>query len=155
MSGSAMSELVLFIASIMVAGVVAGGLYAVTQDISSGISTQGNSLAQSLKTNFVIINDPDEIPLNSTSQSYIFYVRNIGEVSFPWENSSVVVMIDGNIVPPANLTFININNPSIKILRPYDVGAVEVPTAFVSSGYHKLTIVLSNGEKRSLKFYVG
>ncbi|NPA47340.1 MAG: flagellar protein G [Thermococci archaeon] len=155
MSGSAMSELVLFIASIMVAGVVAGGLYAVTQNVSSGISSQGHSLAQSLKTNFVIINDPDDIPLNSTSQSYIFYVRNIGEVSFPWEGSSVIVMIDGDIVPPSNLTFININDPSISILRPYDVGAVEVPTAFVPSGYHEITVVLPNGQKRSLKFHVG
>ncbi len=155
MSGSAMSELVLFIASIMVAGVVAGGLYAITQDISSGISAQGDSLAQSLKTNFVIINDPNDIPLNSTTQSYVFYVRNIGEISFPWENTSVVVMIDGDIIPPTNLTFININAPSLKTLRPYDVGALEVPEAFIPTGYHRITLVLSNGQKRSLKFYVG
>ncbi len=155
MSGSAMSELVLFIASVIVAGLVAGGLYEVTQSISSGISAQGTTLAQTLKTNFVIINDPSEIPLNSTSDSYMFYVRNIGETSFPWENSSVVVMIDGVIVPPANLTFINLNDPSVKILRPYDVGEIEVPAAFIPAGYHRITVVLSNGQKRSLKFYAG
>ena len=41
MASSVVSELVLFIVSLLVAGMVAGGLYVVTQDISGGILTKG------------------------------------------------------------------------------------------------------------------
>ncbi|WP_343232451.1 flagellar protein G [Thermococcus sp. 5-4] len=143
-----MSELVLFIVSLLVAGMVAGGLYVVTQDISGGILTKGQDVAESLRTNFEIINDPENIPVSGSS--YVFYIRNIGKDSFSFDPNSVVVMIDGSMIPPANLTF----DPS-GVLAPYEVGKIYVPTAFISSGYHKITVVIETGKRKSLVFEVG
>ncbi len=149
MASSVVSELVLFIVSLLVAGMVAGGLYVVTQDISSGILVKGQDVATSLRTNFEIINDPENIPVSGSS--YIFYVRNVGKDSFPFDPNSVIVMIDGAIIPPANLTF----DPT-GVLTPYDVGKIYVPTAFISSpGYHKITVVIETGKRKSLVFEVG
>jgi len=148
MASSVVSELVLFIVSLLVAGMVAGGLYVVTQDISGGILTKGQDVAESLRTNFEIINDPENIPVSGSS--YVFYIRNIGKDSFSFDPNSVVVMIDGSIIPPANLTF----DPS-GVLAPYEVGKIYVPTAFISSGYHKITVVIETGKRKSLVFEVG
>ncbi|ASJ04850.1 MULTISPECIES: flagellar protein G [Thermococcus] len=149
MASSVVSELVLFIVSLLVAGMVAGGLYVVTQDISGGIITKGQDVAESLRTNFEIINDPENIPVSGSS--YVFYIRNTGKDSFSFDPNSVVVMIDGSIIPPANLTF----DPS-GVLAPYEVGKIYVPTAFISSsGYHKITVVIETGKRKSLVFEVG
>ncbi|ASA77768.1 flagellar protein G [Thermococcus sp. 5-4] len=148
MASSVVSELVLFIVSLLVAGMVAGGLYVVTQDISGGILTKGQDVAESLRTNFEIINDPENIPVSGSS--YVFYIRNIGKDSFSFDPNSVVVMIDGSMIPPANLTF----DPS-GVLAPYEVGKIYVPTAFISSGYHKITVVIETGKRKSLVFEVG
>ncbi|NJE10644.1 flagellar protein G [Thermococcus sp. MAR1] len=148
MASSVVSELVLFIVSLLVAGMVAGGLYVVTQDISGGILTKGQDVAESLRTNFEIINDPENIPVSGSS--YVFYIRNIGKDSFTFDPNSVVVMIDGSMIPPANLTF----DPS-GVLVPYEVGKIYVPTAFISSGYHKITVVIETGKRKSLVFEVG
>ena len=105
-------------------------------------------MAESLRTNFEIINDPENIPVSGSS--YVFYIRNIGKDSFSFDPNSVVVMIDGSMIPPANLTF----DPS-DVLAPYEVGKIYVPTAFISSGYHKITVVIETGKRKSLVFEVG
>lgn len=152
MASSAATELVLFIASLLVAGMVAGGLYVVTQDVSNGITVRGKDLAYNLRVNFEIINDPENIPVSGGA--YIFYVKNTGEVPFMFDNTSVIVFIDGNMMPPANLTFANINNPGSNQLYPYDVGEIQVNTT-LSSGYHKIAVVISTGKRRSMIFRIG
>lgn len=152
MASSAVSELVLFIASLIIASIVAGGLYMVTQDISNGINVRGRDLAYNLRVNFEIINDPENIPVSGGA--YLFYVKNIGEVPFVFDNTSVVVFIDGNMIPPANLTFTNLDNSGSNQLYPYDVGEIQVNTT-LSSGYHKITVVIQTGKRKSLIFKVG
>jgi len=149
MASSVVSELVLFIVSLLVAGMVAGGLYVVTQDLSDGIVVKGRAVSTDLRTDFEIINDPEHIPYASASGSYIFYVRNTGKTSFSFDSNSVVVMIDGNLIPPANLTF----DPSGS-LAPYEVGKIYVQTS-LSPGYHKVAVVIETGKQRSLIFKIG
>lgn len=151
MASGVISELVLFIASLLIAGVIAGGLYVVTQDISDGINVKGEHLAYSLKLDFAIINDAENIPVESGA--YVFYVKNTGKVSFMFDENTTVVFIDGALIPPSNLTFANLNDPSLNILYPYDIGSIHVTTS-LASGYHKITIVVDNGEKRSLIFRI-
>ncbi|NJE04845.1 flagellar protein G [Thermococcus sp. M36] len=149
MAGSVVSELVLFIVSLLVAGMVAGGLYVVTQDISDGIVIKGRAVAKDLRTDFEIINDPERIPL--LNNSYVFYVRNTGSTPISFDASSIIVMVDGGMIPPSNLTF----DPS-GMLAPYDVGMIYVPSSFINStGYHRITVVLETGKRRSLVFRTG
>jgi len=152
MASSVVSELVLFIASLLIAGTVAGGLYMITQDISDGITVRGKDLSYNLRVNFEIINDPENIPVSDGA--YIFYVKNIGKVPFTFDNNSVVVFIDGNLIPPANLTFTNLDDPGSNNLQPYDIGEIQVAT-LLSAGYHKIVVVLADGKRRSLIFKIG
>ena len=151
MASGVISELVLFIASLLIAGLIAGGLYVVTQDISDGINVKGEHLAYSLKLEFAIINDAENIPVESGA--YVFYVKNTGKVSFMFDENTTVVFIDGVLMPPSNLTFTNLNEPSSNMLYPYEIGSIHVTTS-LASGYHKITVVVDNGERRSLIFKV-
>ncbi|WP_010477655.1 flagellar protein G [Thermococcus zilligii] len=157
-AGGPASELIMFIVAVIVAGSVAGALAYVTNDIAGGIRERGNLLADQLRTDFVIINDPNNIPVTGTESGpyiYTFYVKNIGKNSFAFSRDTVQVFIDGKLVPPANLDFTDTTGKSITYLPPYEVGEIKVRLGSkLSSGTHTITIVLENGKKRSLVFRV-
>ena len=146
MASSVVSELILFIVSLLVAGTVAGGLYVVTQDLADSISYKGALIAQNLKLDFAIINDPEIIP--TSNGAYVFYVKNIGYEKIHFDTENVVVFVDGNLIPPSNLTLA----PSI--LYPHEVGELRVSTN-LTSGYHRIVVVVETGEQREFIFKVG
>ncbi|AIF69304.1 hypothetical protein PAP_04465 [Palaeococcus pacificus DY20341] len=154
MASRAMSELIFFIASVLIASVVAGALYMTTQNIADGVKDKGVLLARSLKMDFAIINDPESIPL--VNGYYVFYIKNIGKESFLFNSNGVTVLIDGEIVSSTFLSFENIDNPGSEVLDPHDIGKLLVNSTIIdtSSQYHKITIILVNGKKRSLVFKI-
>ncbi|WP_457742106.1 flagellar protein G [Thermococcus sp.] len=157
-AGGPASELIMFIVAILVAGSVAGALAYVTTDIANGINARGAMLATNLRTDFAIINDPNNIPHSNLSASpvnYTFYVKNIGKTAIPFNGDAVQVLINGVMVPPSNLTFLNpLSRTQINALQPYEVGAINVTLgkALTSGSYYTITIVLENGEKRTFVF---
>jgi flagellar protein FlaG len=87
--------------------------------------------------------------------NYTFYVKNIGKTTIPFNGDSVQVLLNGVMIPPSNLTFLNpLNKAQINALQPYEVGAINVTLgkALKSGNYYTLTIVLENGEKRTFVF---
>jgi len=151
-AGGPASELIMFIVAIIVAGSVAGALAYVTNDIAGGIKIKGESLSYNLKSDAVIINDPENIPVSGTGPyNYTFYVKNVGKESITFSSDALQVFIDGNMIPPSNLTLVDVNNAPISSLDPYEVGKIVVTTT-LSSGAHKLVIVLENGKVRSFVF---
>jgi len=151
-AGGPASELIMFIVAIIVAGSVAGALAYVTNDIAGGIKIKGESLSYNLKSDAVIINDPENIPVSGTGPyNYTFYIKNVGKESITFSSDALQVFIDGNMIPPSNLTLVDVNNAPISSLDPYEVGKIVVTTT-LSSGAHKLVIVLENGKVRSFVF---
>lgn len=155
-AGGPASELIMFIVAVIVAGSVAGALAYVTNDIAHGMNDRGAMLAEQLRTDFAIINDPNNIPVSGTGPyTYTFYIKNIGKNSFAFSSDAVQVFIDGNIVPPANLTFTDTSGNAITSLDPYAVGEIQVTLGTqLSTGTHTITVVLENGKRRSLVFQV-
>ncbi|WP_148883513.1 flagellar protein G [Thermococcus aciditolerans] len=155
-AGGPASELILFIVAVIVAGSVAGGLAYVTTDIAHGMNDRGAMLADQLRTDFAIINDPNNVPVDTgtSSYNYTFYIKNIGKEPIAFTPDAVQVFIDGAMVPAANLTFTDVNGASISSLDAYEVGVIKVTlgTALTQGGYHTLTVVLENGERRSFVF---
>ncbi|RLF86731.1 flagellar protein G [Thermococci archaeon] len=153
-AGGPASELIMFIVAIIVAGSVAGALAYVTNDIAVGIKIRGESLADNLRSDFAIINDPENIPVSGTGPyNYTFYIKNVGKNSIPFSSDALQVFIDGDMMPPSNLTFVDVNDTPISFLDPYEVGKIIV-TANLSSGSHRVMIVLENGKVRSFVFRI-
>lgn len=155
-AGGPASELIMFIVAVLVAGSVAGGLAYVTNDIAGGITDRGAMLADSLRTDFAIINDPQNIPVSGTGPyTYTFYIKNIGKMKIPFTSDSVQVFIDGTLIPPANLTFTDVDGNPITSLNPYEVGQIQVTLGTaLSAETHRIVVVLENGKKRSLIFEI-
>ncbi|KUH33713.1 flagellar protein G [Thermococcus celericrescens] len=155
-AGGPASELILFIVAVIVAGSVAGGLAYVTTDIAHGMNDRGAMLADQLRTDFAIINDPNNIPVSGAGPyNYTFYMKNIGKEPIAFTPDAVQVLIDGSLVPAANLTFTDVNGASISSLDAYEVGVIKVTLGTaLTQGYHTLTVVIENGERRSFVFRV-
>ncbi|ASI99659.1 flagellar protein G [Thermococcus celer] len=154
-AGGPASELIMFIVAVIIAGSVAGALAYVTTDIAHGMNDRGATLANQLRTDFAIINDPNNIPVSGTGPyNYTFYIKNIGKEPIPFTANAVQVFINGEIVPPSNLTFTDVSGKAITALNPYQVGIVNVTrgTKLTSGQYYTITVVLENGKKRSLVF---
>jgi len=147
MSGESAAQLILFITAVLIAASVSAVMVVTIQQISLGIKEQGNYLKSAIATNFKIINDPLNIPTKTigTNTAYVFYVKNIGADPFPFTNSTVSVLIDGNIIPPVNFT------TSPTILYPGEVGEIDVITS-LSPGNHRITVILYNGVTDTLEF---
>lgn len=155
-AGGPASELIMFIVAIIVAGSVAGALAYVTNDIAGGIKIRGEGLADNLRSDFAIINDPENIPVSGTDPgpyNYTFYIKNVGKNSIPFSSDALQVFIDGKMIPPSNLTFVDVNDLPTSSLDPYEVGKIVVTTN-LSSGFHKLVVVLENGKVRSFVFRI-
>lgn len=147
--GECAAHIILFIAVVIVASSLSVMMATTVQKISMGIEQQGSNVQKLLVTSFEIINDPENIPTKTigTNTAYVFYVKNTGTDSFPLENSTITVMIDGTLISQANVT----TSPSV--LSPGQTGEVDVITT-LSSGDHTIRIVLYNGVSASMEFSV-
>ncbi len=146
--GTSASELILFVGAILVAFSVTGALGLTTYKVSLGIGEKGSILSDRLKTDFEIINDPDNIPV--VNNRYIFYIKNTGNSRFIFDNTTITVLTDGNLS-----TTYTTGTPGNKgYLDAADVGNISLDTTF-SSGYHTIKIVLDNGKSRKKVFNIG
>jgi len=149
MSGESAAQLILFIAAVLIATSVSAVMVVTIEKISLGIRDQGDYLKNVISTNFEIINDPMNIPTKTigTNTAYVFYVKNIGKTPIVFTNRTITVLIDGNIIPPANVT------TSPEVLPPSQVGEIDVITS-LSPGNHRITVVLSNGLSDTMEFTI-
>ncbi|WP_048055269.1 flagellar protein G [Pyrococcus sp. NA2] len=157
-AGGPASELIMFIVAVIVAGSVAGALAYVTNDLANSMKDRGVMLADSLRIDFAIINDPSKVPVSGTGPyTYKFYIKNIGKDKIPFTADTVQVFIDGNLISPSNLTFTDTAGNAITYLNPGEVGVIQVTlgSALDTASYHRIQVVLDNGKRRVLVFKVG
>ncbi|ASJ17476.1 flagellar protein G [Thermococcus chitonophagus] len=156
-AGGPASELIMFIVAVIIAGSVAGALAYVTNDLANSMKVRGAMVAEDLKIEFAIINDPNAVVVTGTGPyNYTFYVKNIGKIAFPFSPDSVQVFIDGDLVPSSNLTFTDTAGNPITSLQPFQVGVITVTlgTALDTTVPHRIQIVLENGKRRVLVFRI-
>jgi len=126
------TQVIFFIASVIIASAVSGVFIAVINDVSRSFSERGERLQEQLDIEFKIINDPDNISLSGSY--YLFYLKNIGGREFSTTNETFNIFIDGEII---------INNYyfSENTIEPEKVCTMYVDSSVLSSGYHTLRIV--------------
>ncbi len=149
MAGESAAHMILFIATILIASSVSAVMIVTIEKMSIEIKNQGEFIKEVLSTDFEIINDPVNIPTKTigTDTAYVFYIKNIGSTSFAFTNETLTVLIDGQIVSKQNV----ITDPSV--LNPGDVGELDVIVS-LSSGNHRITVILENGVSDSLDFTI-
>jgi len=127
------TQVIFFIASVIAAGAVSGVFIAVTQDLTNSFSEKGERVQDQLDIEFIIINDPDNIP--SSGGNYLFYIKNIGAVKIPTTNDTFNLFVDGEFVVIANYYFADTS------IQTDEVTTLYVATSVISAGDHNLRVV--------------
>ena len=127
------THVVFFIASVIIASAVSGVFIAVIDGVMTSFSERGKLIEENLETNFIIINDPDNIP--TSGNFYVFYIKNIGSRMLATTNETFNLFIDGEIVVIANFNF------SDSSIQPDEVATMNIDNSEISSGDHTLRLV--------------
>jgi len=145
MAGESAAHMILFIATILIATSVSAVMMVTIQKMSIEIEDNGEAIMDYISTDFEIINDPSVIPQDNGV--YVFYVKNTGDSVIPFTNDTLTVLIDGSIIPKQNFT------TNVYSLKTGEVGEIRVYTT-LSSGDHRITIILHNGLSNYLDFTI-
>ncbi len=143
-------HIIFFVAAIILASSISAMLVTTVQKVSIGIKVQGENLENKIATDFLIVNDPVNIPVNNSvvPPEYTFYIKNTGTKSILMTKSTLTVLIDGSVVSGTNLRL----DPDGE-LKPGYLGKIFVRTN-LTAGDHKLTVILESGQSDSFKFTI-
>jgi flagellar protein FlaG len=137
------THVIFFVAAVIVAGMVSGVFIAVTMNVTTSLSNRGDRIKEQLDTNFVIINDPNIIPM--TGAYYIFYLKNIGEAKLTTTNQTFQVFIDGELIAISQYYFENTSIPVEGVTNLF-------VNATLTTGDHMLRVVGPQGIDKDFTF---
>ncbi len=150
MSGEGITQLIFFIGAVIIAVAVIGVVTTNVSTITSSYGISSKTLADQLKTDITIINDPSSIPYDTVLKNYSFYVKNTGKNTLNPNN--VNMFIDGNYYNfSRNWTVMQGGNtwdPTEVLRLNYTTG-----TQF-SSGDHNIRVVTENGVFDTMTFRI-
>ncbi|MEM0154983.1 MAG: flagellar protein G [Thermoplasmataceae archaeon] len=149
MASGAASEMIFFIATMVIAASVVGVLGGQALHMTQSMSSSSQGVSSMIQSNFEIINDPSNIPF---SNGYNFYVKNTGSDAFYFTNSSVSTVINGTLYSGPLVKYIAPGNSAQ--LTPGQVGTIIV-NVVLAPGYYTISVTLSNGLTKSMQFQVG
>src|SRR5450759_406442 len=89
-AGASATQMVFFIASVIIALSVVGAIFMNVQSLSSAVIIGSKTLSEQLKTDITVINDPEIIP-NSNGIYYTFYVKNTGVQELGTKYMTVII----------------------------------------------------------------
>ncbi len=148
MASMATSEMIFFIATLVLSVSVVGVLGGQTAHLSLGMQDSGQGTSTQIQTDFQIINDPSSIPYQN---GYVFYIKNTGEAGIYFTNTTVNVLINGTLLSGNEVTMISPGNSGE--IMPSQVGEIVVNIP-ISSGYNEITVSVSSGVSQNLEFQV-
>ncbi|MEA3559271.1 MAG: hypothetical protein U9R75_08470 [Candidatus Thermoplasmatota archaeon] len=102
MAGNSVSELIFFIAAILVSSAVAISLIEVIDSYSDEISDQASLLNVEMGSSIEIINDPMYVNYNTTSSNLTYYLKNVGSRDLSLDD--IVVSANGTARSGSNIT---------------------------------------------------
>lgn len=146
MSGSAASESILFIGSIIAATAFVGVFAGVLQGFGDTFRERGDIVSENLQSDLIIINDPENVPLSPLT----VYLKNTGSISMFAEDTTILV--DGQVAQ--NVTYDVLGSADDETWPPGYVLEVTVNDISPGVGDHSMRAVGPSGVDDSLPFRV-
>ena len=148
MASMATSEMIFFIATLILSISVVGVLGGQTAHLALGMQNSAQGTSSQIQTNFEIINDPSSIPYHN---GYVFYIKNTGETGIYFTNTTVNVLINGTLLSGNEVSMISPGNSGE--IMPSQVGEIVVNLT-IPSGYNEITVSLANGLSKNMEFQI-
>jgi flagellar protein FlaG len=151
MAGEAITQMIFFIGAVVIATGVIGVLTVNVHTITASYGMSSQTLADQLKTDITIINDPANISYDSIGDNYSFFIKNTGKNTlYP---TTVNMFIDGNYYNfSRNWTIMD--NKSSSIWYPTQVLRLNYSSTGLQSGDHTVRVVAGNGVFDILPFRI-
>ncbi len=146
MPGEGITHLIFFIGAVVIAVGVIGVVTTNVQSITASYGMSSKTLADQLKTDIAIINDPAAIPYSSGN--YSFFVKNTGKSTL--DPTSVNMFVDGKYLNTSrNWTVMDGGN----LWYPTYVLRLNYTTSQFTAGTdHSVRVVASNGVFDTMPF---
>ena len=145
MSDSGTTQVIFFVAAIVVAGSLSGVFIGLSGNMASAVEKRANNFSEKLDTSIKVINDPAFMPYNDSNLT--LYVKNTGSISLL--PTDLTVLIDGNNENSSSWTIVGGSNewaPSIVLAIHLNI--------ILANGDHTAKVVLSNGISDSMGFRI-
>lgn len=135
MASESVSQMIFFIAALIISSGIAAVFISNVNEASSVLNVKSRELVKTIKGDITIINDPANIPHNTTS--VIFYVKNTGFSTLPLDKKTIDVFIDGEYKSIASIE----NLAGNSVWYPSDVVKIVINTNLV--GEHTVRIYVN------------
>jgi archaeal flagellar protein FlaG len=145
-AGASATQMVFFIASVIIALSVVGAIFMNVQSLSSAVIIGSRTLTEQLKTDITVINDPQIIP--NSSGIYTFYVKNTGIQEL--DTKYINVIIDGTILSDNALNKTIIEGDQTWLTG--DILKINATVLSLAPGNHNLRVITSNGIEDTFPF---
>ncbi len=145
MAGESIAQLIFFIGAIVIAVGVIAAVTSNVQSITASYSINSKTLADQLRTEITIINDPQIIP--HINNNYSFYIKNTGKTTL--DPTAVNMLIDGSYTSVTNNIMEGGSNwyPTYVLRLNYTTG-----THFDEHTDHTVTVGAGNGVSDTMPF---
>lgn len=142
----AVSQMIFFIAAILVASSMAGVFLAVGYSMAEKVSNESSAITDLSSSELRIINDPIMMPYSEGNLTV--YVENLGSIVLSTESLSV--MLDGVYI---NDTFFQYLGPGVNRWGPSVVLQINIVEP-LASGDHFIKVTIANGKSDSMAFRI-
>ncbi|WGI17594.1 hypothetical protein [Methanonatronarchaeum sp. AMET-Sl] len=119
MAGASGSELIIFIAAILIAASVAGVITTEVYFATDSFRESATNLDEQIRGDITIINDPTMIPNNDNTLE--IYVKNTGASNLPDNPEYINILIDG-----AHYTNVDVDIIGSDVWRPGNTAQLDV-----------------------------
>jgi flagellar protein FlaG len=150
MPGTSASQMIFFIAAMIVATAVAGVFVTTVISLAKDIRGAADDTDTQFNTQITVINDPSAMPYNDTASTLIVYIKNIGSTVI--NPMSVVILVNGTYFTKDNMTFALKDGASE--WNKEVVLEITMTNITLSSGDHTIKIVVQGKESVSFAFKI-
>ncbi len=151
MASVSVEQLILFIASIVIAAGVAGVFTSNVDDLAGAIDDRGLEVSDDIRTSVEIISDSGaDAVYNETTNNVTLLVKNTGSSDLVADPSQVDVLLDGQFRTDVSVALADGEGTSWGQTR---VATVTITKADLSAGDHRVKLVV-NGDEERFRFRV-
>ena len=150
MPATAASQLIFFIAAMVVATAVAGMFVTTTINISKDIRRAADAQSKAFNTQVTVINDASAMPYNSTCSTLVLYIKNTGSTTIDEKQTSV--LINGTYFTRDNMTFTLLDGATE--WKDEVVLQVTMSNVTLAPGDYTLKVIVQGGKFTTFSFKI-
>lgn len=151
MAGASISHLVLFIASLLIAGTVVGAAFTGVDQFNDAMEDRSISAAEQLRTDIAIISDPASNAIYD-GENVTVLLKNVGETNLAADVRQVDVLLNGQYVAQADINATVVDGEPGR-WQTRDVLRLTIATDGLTDGDHRVSVSV-NGVQEALNFRV-